>query len=73
MLYGLQIVLPPQFVVPAPPSALTAVGTTKVLRKRTAAPSTSRIRFTLFSPWDCELDRDSFMAADLPATGFGNL
>src|SRR6516162_9387523 len=36
---------PPQFVAPAPPSAFTAVGVTKVLRNRTTDPRTSNIRF----------------------------
>ena len=58
--YGLHNVLP-QFVVVGP-SARTTVGTTKVLRNRTAAPRMSSMRFMVFSPCDCELDRDNFMA-----------
>ena len=61
LVYGLHIELPPQFVlVPPPPSARTTVGVTKVLRNRTAAPTTSSICFTVFSPCDCELDGDRF-------------
>src|ERR1700730_829420 len=58
--YGLHNVLP-QLVVPVPPSARTAGGNTRVLRKSTAAPRTSSIRFTVFLLSNCELDRDSFM------------
>src|SRR5580692_693250 len=46
--YGLHI--PPlQPVVLPPPSALTRVGVTKVLRNRTAAATTSSTRFTVIS------------------------
>src|ERR1700730_1519485 len=41
--YGLHRVWP-QLVPVDPPSALTTVGSIRVLRKSTAAPSTSRIR-----------------------------
>ena len=48
--YGLHMEFPPQLVVvPAPPSARTAVGVTRVQRKSTAEPRTSSTRFTVFS------------------------
>src|SRR5689334_18245549 len=70
--YGLHI-LSPQLVLVDPPSAWTAVGTTKVVRKSTAVPRTNSARFTLFSPCDCELDRDIFMLAIGGAIGPLNL
>jgi hypothetical protein len=41
------------------------VGTTKLFRKRTATAIANSIRFTVFSPLDCELDRDHVIAATL--------
>ena len=61
--YGLHMPPPPQPVlVPLPPSALTAVGVTNVVRNRTAAPRASSTRFTSFLLLNCDVDRDGFMA-----------
>lgn len=59
-IYGLHRTLP-QLVLFAPPSARTKVGITKVLRKRTAAPRTSRVRFMMVVLLcECESDGDNF-------------
>lgn len=61
--YGLQRVLP-QLVPPVPPpSALTAVGMTRVLMNNTAAPRTSSICFTVGFSLLQESNRDIFNAA----------
>jgi hypothetical protein len=61
--YGLQSVFPPQLVVPEPPSAKEAVGTTKVPRNIRVAATTSRVRFTVVFSLFGELNRDIFRAA----------
>jgi len=45
--YGLQTAVPPQLVVPVPPSAWTTAGTTSVLSSIRAAATTSSTRFTI--------------------------
>ena len=60
--YGLHILVPHPVVPPLLPSAFSTVGVTKVLRKRTAVATTSNIRFTVGLLFECESDRDSFMA-----------